>query len=70
MKPLTSIINQLEKTFQQWDHGRISNQTFRDQEVANLKLLYTLHQILENSSPRDLDLQAVLQELQSQQELR
>ncbi len=59
-----------EKTFQQWDLGKTSRLTFKDQEVAKLGVQYTLHQILQDSSRRHPQgLQALLQELHSLQDM-
>ncbi len=61
----------LAKTFQAWDLSRSSDQSSLDRVAANLKLQYTLHKVLQDSSTRlNPGLQELLLEIQLQQDLR
>ncbi len=61
------ITKELERNFQRWVHGRISNQTFKDLVLAKSKE-YTMPPSGYGGIERTfLD---ILQELQSEQELR
>ncbi len=64
------MVRTLERIFQEWDRLDSMCQTSKDQEAERLKLQSMLATKLVNFSQEDLGLQELLQELQSEQELR
>ncbi len=58
------------KKYQEWVHLKGISLRFMDQEVARLKLRYTLEDILDNNCTVDHRLLEVFRELALQQDLR